>query len=77
MRWLIGGSSNYTNGSLVSATSRSLLKLDQALNRGGWAGTLNTRELKHVRIDIRKRRPETVGTFSEHPAETGNTSLAE
>ena len=23
-------------------TSRSLLKLDQALNRGGWAGTLNT-----------------------------------
>jgi hypothetical protein len=30
-----------------------------------------------IRIDIRKRRPETVGTFSEHAAETGNTSLAE
>ncbi len=26
----------------MSATSRSLLKLDQALNRDGWAGTLNT-----------------------------------
>ena len=25
----------------MSATSRSLLKLDQALNRGGWAGTHN------------------------------------
>ena len=60
---MIGGSSNYTNGSLVSATSRSLLKLDQALNRGGWAGTHNTPRTDTHRYS--KVRPSARGAAGE------------
>jgi hypothetical protein len=54
------GSSNYTS-SLVSAISRSLLKLDQA--RGGWAGTHNTlKKLTRINIEASARRRESAGS---------------